>query len=457
MAIPHLEVAWRKDYDLGIGVDASSGAPMNQVVIPDASSVLDAKGAVVDMVVQRIYSTEELNESLDIGAEASYGCGAFGSGISARFKFSEESKVQTSSLFMVISVHVALNHLSIDAPTLTPLAAAEVDNQKLFKQKYGDMFIRGLSRGGVFVGVLRIDTVSQEQASEVAASIEGSYGLLSAKADAKFKSVQEKYKSEVLIRMYHEGGPVDLGINDLHNPYELLVNANRFLASFKEQPENVAIPYLVSLAPVTIAHGPEPLNEAQLESAQEVLRYCARKRSKILDAINLLEFMNENRKKFDVSNGASWDDLVTAIGNYQADYQIIVDCASAAMNHPASAKLPAPFAEDKGEKFPLGVLPDPLPVGIEVPNSAEVPDFRICGSMDACRALATKVGFYVDYHVEGEQVQEFKVIDVYPPIGSIQPLGSRVTITRPYMNYDLMVHALRVGHYQHQGVVLPGH
>ena len=76
------------------------------------------------------------------------------------------------------------------------------------------MFVRGISRGGLFVGLLRIDTHSESDSESISSELQGSYGLFSADAEANFKKVQHNYRSEIFVQMYHEGGPTDLKIQD---------------------------------------------------------------------------------------------------------------------------------------------------------------------------------------------------------------------------------------------------
>src|SRR4051795_7925528 len=98
-----LTVPVRVGYDFGIGADILSGAPMNKAVSSDEiDSILHAEGSTVQFIVQRCQTTHELEQALNIDAEASYGSASFGAGISDRFTFVKNSKIQASSLFMTI-------------------------------------------------------------------------------------------------------------------------------------------------------------------------------------------------------------------------------------------------------------------------------------------------------------------------------------------------------------------
>lgn len=435
MAIRQVTVPYLRGYDFGIGADLSSGSPMGLSVEGAVTPVRDSPGAKVNIEIQRVHSTGELETALGIDVDASYGCAAFGAGVSARFNFAKKSKVQTNSLFMCITVNVELAFLQIDDPVLTSPAAEIVNRSDLFASRYGNMFVRGIGRGGLFVGVLRIDTGSSDESQDISGELEGSYGLFSASAKTKLESIQKKYRSEVFVQMYHEGGPVDLRIEDLTNPLELLDNANRFLESFRTSPDTVAIPYFVTLAPIQVARGPLPPNAAQLQTAQDIIVFCAKRRSVLLDQINLLDFIRQNSSKFDFTKGPDTGSIIKATRDAEEDFQLIADCAGAAMNSPEEAKMPAEFAKARGEAFPKLVMPDPMPA----PRGAKivlVPDFGNCKSFLECTSLAANNGLHSQQVQAAVTPGDFKVLSVSPPVGTAVSEGSIVTITTCPLKQD---------------------
>lgn len=159
--------------------------------------------------------------------------------------------------------------------------------------------------------------------------------------------------------MYHEGGPVDLEIKDVTDPGELLRNANLFISSFRTNPDDVAVPYLVTLAPISIATGPLPPNEADLAHAQDVMRFCASQQSALLDQLNFLELIVLSPSRFDFSNGSDLKEIAAAAAATQVDLDLIASCFSAAINSPSEAKFPKDFAGAK--PFPSAIMPSVLP------------------------------------------------------------------------------------------------
>lgn len=362
MTLRQITIPWARGLDLHVGVDLSSGSPMNKVVTGEASTVDNAGGAVVDFQVQRIQSTDELQRAVGLDVEASLGAGMFGANVSDAFKFVRESRVQQSSLFLTVTATVQLGFLSIDEPALTEAATKVVGNSDLFASRFGNMFVRGLDRGGVFVGVLHVDTRTSEEAQSIANELKGSYKLFSASAQTKFSETLKSHNVQVRVRMWHIGGPVDLSIGDLDDPVQLLIAANSFLKGFKDDPGGVSRPYSVTLAPTSIALGPVPPNEAEVEHAQDVLAFCAKRRAVLLDQLNLVSFIIDNSSSYDFGpTSVSLDEIRTASANFQTDLDTISACATRAISDPAKAVMPADYAKEQGVAYPTGVLPTPLP------------------------------------------------------------------------------------------------
>jgi hypothetical protein len=432
MAIGQVTVPHINGYDFGVGADLATGSPMGKVVVGPPTPVERAAGAAVNFQVHRIQSTEDLERALGIDAEASYGSGSFGANMSARFSYAKKNKIQSSSLFMLVTAHVELEFLSIDDPVLSEDAQALVSSSGAFKERYGNMFVRGISRGGLFIGTIRIETRSSDESKKIAAELQGSYGLFEASAKTSFSDVQTKYGASTFIDMYHEGGPTDLHITNFTDPQQLLDNANRFIDEFKNNPDTVARPFSVILAPTTIAKGPVHPDAASVEHAQDVLVACSKARSRLLDKINLLEYILDNTSRFAFTDGADQAAVQKALEDFQADLELVAECASTAIRSPAEAAFPAIYAKNNGSDYPKAVLPDPMPK----PKGAKmvaVPDFGGCKNWIECNEAATRVGLVPEQvHATIEPGDVFKVLDVSPPAGTSVPEGSVVRIvTQP--------------------------
>jgi hypothetical protein len=351
-----------RGYDYGVGVDSLSGDPCNQVVQPNYSPPAEAPGPISRFDVRRITTSKDLQTSLGIDVEASYGCAAFGAGASARFGFMEQSSVHSSTLFMTISATAQLANLSIDESTLTVAAQEMMDNPTAFKARYGDLFCRACTRGGLFVGVLRFETYDVESSNKIEAELQGSYGLFSADVSVKFDKVSREHSASLYCSLYSEGGPL-LRINNPSSMQELLDSANKWTDALATHPEQYSRPYQWTLSPITIANGPLPPNVAQIQGAQDVLKFCADERTNLLDDINRMQWYLEHPERYDwAATPVTRDVVANAVRDWQFDLHTVKQCASEAMNHPAAARLPAVYAEQvEARTYRASLMPDPLP------------------------------------------------------------------------------------------------
>jgi hypothetical protein len=93
----------------------------------------------------------------------------------------------------------------------------------------------------------------------------------------------------------------------------------------------------------------------------------------MLDQLNLLNWWLSHQDKYAWVNGASQDQIAACAVNTQTDLDTIASCASATMNNPAKASMPADFALSLGSHYPLS-RPMPTaptskgPAPVVVPN-----------------------------------------------------------------------------------------
>jgi hypothetical protein len=371
MALQQITVPHLGTYDFGVGIDRLSGSALNLVVSPTQSQPVFG-GSIQGFQVSRITSTRDLQTKLGIDADASYGCAAFGAGVSARFAFARDAAVHSASLFMAITCDLHLADISITECTLTDAAAAVADRPDVFGLRYGDMFARACQSGGLFVGLIQVETFDESEATRIEGALQGSYGAFSAELQTSFKQVIQQQQVNVYCQVYAEGGP-PLQITDPADPSLLLQAANNWIATIQSDPEKYARPYEWTLAPTVIAEGPLPLNAAQLQQAQDVLAFCAKQRTALDDQLNLLNWWIEHPDRYDWSGAADLMQQVTAAFNgTQTDLDTVAGCASAAINDPASALMPADYAQRQGIAYPASQMPAVLPKPF--PGSAMVFD-----------------------------------------------------------------------------------
>lgn len=363
MTLAQYEIPYQHGHDFGIGVDGPAASPVGLVVTGAVTGVAGAVGGFGQFEILRITETSQLESRLGIDASATYGVGLFSA--TARFQFAKDAKVQSESLFMAVTATVTAGFRQIDDPALTHDAGTLVGNPEQFTQRYGDRFVRGISAGGLFVGILNLQTGSREEADSIAGELKGSYGLFSAEAKAKLEQIQNTHRSQLSVLVYREGGPIGDSLDRPDDPIALYALLQRWLKSFETNPE-VAAPFSVTIAPTTIATGPLPPNAADIEHAQDVLVLCARARSQTLDRYNLTDYILQNSARFDfsVSPRAA---IIDAFKGCEIDLDTIASAASAAINAPGNAKTPVDYAAEKNLKYPSGLLPEVMPTLRTIP------------------------------------------------------------------------------------------
>ena len=361
MDLPDLIVLHRNGFAFGVGFDAGSSSLRRSAVVGEPTGTPHAGGPEAQRFdVSKITSSQDLAKKLSINVEASAGAGCFGASVAARFSYMEESKVQSSSLFMTITSSIILEDLSIESPALNADAASLVDNYDVFHERYGDMFARGCSRGGLFVGVLQVDTKDSKQSEDISAQLKGSYGFFSADASTTFSSVAKSGGVEIYCSMHTEGGPA-FDTTHPESPDVMLQYANEWFKAMHEDPDHNAVPLSWSMAPMAIAAGPTPANAAEITHAQDVIVFCARERLMILDQLNLTDHIVQNPSIYDYVAPTTPADVVTAFKGYQADLDVVASAASQTMNDITKAVLPEEYATQTGKTYPKGVPPSPMP------------------------------------------------------------------------------------------------
>jgi hypothetical protein len=439
IVVPHIRA-----YDFGVGVDRLSGAALDQVVKPTPSPPTQASGATHSFDVSRISSTSDLQQKLGIDIEASAGCAAFGASASGRFGYMQQSAVHSSTLFITITATIKLADLSIDESVLTDPAAQVAHDTELFATRYGDMFCRACSRGGLFVGVMRVETFDSTEANSIEAELKGSYGFFSADAKTNFSSVTAQHNVNVFCTIYSEGGTAPQ-IHDPTDPTELLEHANQWITAMQQDPDHNSVPYEWTLSPVAIAEGPPPLNAAQIEHAQDVLQACAQERIALLDEFSTFSWYRDHAEKYDWTTTAVTQDAVAAAAKTaQVDLDLVARCASAAIDDAAQAVMPATFAAAQNPPVPYRASPPPSPLpGPKSQNQIPVVSLIGLRVLVINKAVNAPQTSYSQYQAEVLADMEPGSEDVLPSRDQFDFIVSGIKITYDMPGLDTTAEGVR--------------
>ena len=439
MALKQEKVLMRDGYDIGIGVASATGSPMALGAVGAVTPPQVGTGGSGSFTFRRIDSNEVLESELGISADVSAGVGLFSA--SASFDFSKQCKIQSSSLTVLVSAKETFAFQQMDSPELSPAAARLVSEGQTerFSDQFGEYFVRGISTGGRFIGVVRIDTKSKQSKTDVDAVLSGSYGLtMSAEARLKLSETLRSANARVEAFYTFDGGTVTTRLTS-NDPVELVNQLYRAMdewtATVRQQPKA----YSVSLAPYIIALGPTPPNIAEFEHQRDVLIRCAKLRSQTLDKLNLIDYILDpnHMNEFDIVLPPQGPDLPALQAALAGDLDIIADAAAFAINNIKEARDPVTFMREiRGvPDFTLTALPLNLPEhsggapAVAPPPSPElftIPNWQTMAEVDD---LGGTLNIVVQAVFDNTRPTG-TIVSIFPPPGStITAQFTEITIT----------------------------
>jgi hypothetical protein len=379
-------VPYRSGMEYGIGIDSPSGDARNVGVLGGPTTIPNAGGSIVEYELTQVSSDEDLQTSLGVSASASGGVGLFSA--SASMDFAQKCHVHSNSVFLLASVKVNLAFAQIREPAIKPEAAAKLGDgdPTRFQEMYGDSFVRGLQTGGRFFSVVEIFTSSKTEQESLSISVKGSYGLFSGQASFSSEFSQAVSNRSLKITTHHEGGVVPKEPTSLEDVQAI---ASGFAATV----EGHAVPYGVLLDKYTILDLPNPPNYIDLQHQMDVLAYCARQRNALWTALNEVDYILDNPGQFTDAPGA--DDAAPLVAYRAAltgDLDTVARAASAALQHPRDATLPALSASAPTMPKRREGESDALAAAGESLVSADALAAALCGGQPAG---AARRGFYV--------------------------------------------------------------
>lgn len=401
-------IPYQPGLDFGVGVDSATGG-RRQFGATGAPQKMQAgiTGGDGSFSLFKIEDTHDLETHLGISAEASGGVGLFTA--SARFSFARDTKVQSSSIMMLMTCTKSFGFTQILKPDLDPSAAPLVANGQvdLFTQRYGDCFVAGVESGGQFFGMIKIDVASESDNTKISGALSGSYGTFSAKVSTDLSEAVKNTHSQVSATLYYQGGNVTTTVR---SPDDLFTAKDEWEKTVRDAAE----PYAVLLLPWIIANGPNPPNAADLQKQKDVLIACAKLRSQVMDRLNLLEYMTDplHMNEFQMQAGDA-DKLAKLHAEVSLDADMIQEAASFAIDNAKQAVEPETYAHtNKGmPNYCLTVFhPSDLPKRCEgeestldmVGEGMANADPLIGAIRDAQPVGACRHGFYVGLATEAK-------------------------------------------------------
>lgn len=340
---------YREGIDYAVGVDRLTGEVLSRGVVPGpVTSPPGSGGGTAAYNFSLIQSYEDLQKSIDMEVEASGRYGLFSA--EGKFKFVDQAKFNTQSTFLLTRVVVENAFKQCMEATLTdPARKLLADNKvDLFRQRFGDSYVRGIKDGGEYFALISITSSSLEEQHKIGVALRARYDGLVASGEVSGEFDEETKKmvqrSEINIFTFQRGG-VDEGLGFTGNTAEVIERLRDFPKIAKENP----VPYFAQTADYVILDLPEGSNPVDIQNQREVIEDCMKTRFKLLTIKNDLEFIQLHPDFFeeppDSGKLSEWNAAITDQIN------LATKAASRAVNSPSDAKF----------------LPLQLPVDLHLP------------------------------------------------------------------------------------------
>ncbi len=225
-------IPWSNQFLVGSGINTATNKTYRRA-IDDASLVSEATGIRAALVLEKITSTRQLTETLNISASASLNLGIGGG--SAEFKLSQSREVNSYYTYALVRCEVINPAELFRAPQLTDEARGLLEAQgwDAFEALYGPEYILGRITGGAYYGLIEIQSSSVAEQQDIRAKLGGFYGPIRAEAQLQttFRELATTYGMNVLVTQ--SGGNQDVIEVSLD---EMIVQAREFAQTVASNP-----------------------------------------------------------------------------------------------------------------------------------------------------------------------------------------------------------------------------
>ena len=317
--------------DYGIGVDTPSGAALNVAVTGDPTEIIHTGGQSYDYSMTSITSEDDLQTALGISAQASGAVGLFKA--SAEFSFAQKCKLNSSYAYAAVRIQITNAFSQIRQPGISPAAADLLSNGDMasFQRQFGDMFVRGLSRGGIFVGIIQVVTSSDTDQQNISAKLSAAYGPFSLSGQFSDDFVSLMSNRNVSVMIHAVGGVAPPQVAPSIDA--MIAAANTWTPTVANSPSA----FTALLDDYGVLNTPNPPNFIDLEHQRDVLTQCSIWRNLDLTAGNDITFIKDNPSQFINPDANQLDQLQNKIDQ---DLNTIASTASQALANPQQAQLP---------------------------------------------------------------------------------------------------------------------
>jgi N-acetylneuraminic acid mutarotase len=224
-------------------------------------------------------------------------------------------------------VHVSVEDAfeNFDNPGLTPEANGLLTNvgapeSERFRQRFGDVFIDGLRRGGEYFATWEIVSTDQSVREKIATHVEAGFDdiLASAHLDVDIQNASASTSSHVEVHVHvFQAGSID---HTDQTMAEIMQKAHDFPPTVAG---NLAVPFAVSLANYNALQLPnDRFNFLDIQNQRDVLAEHAQKRFDFLTRRNSISYARQHPDQFvvdDAKLAKELSDITEAINKMEAE------------------------------------------------------------------------------------------------------------------------------------------
>jgi hypothetical protein len=291
----------------GFGYDLLNGTPkVSPAVQGTISPIPQAEGQLVTSSFLRIDDLQTLHETIGVNVDA--GGSYFGISADVKVQYAKECTMSQFATHVMVRVSVQDAFESFDNPVLSDDAKDLLQNdtqRARFRERFGDVFIAGLQKGGEYFATWEITSVDQSVRESIATLVEGSFNdlLASGHLDVDVKNAAASSSSHVEVRVHvFQAGSID---HTDQTMAEIMKKAHDFPPTVAGKN---AFPYAVSLADYRELQLPnDRFDFLDIENQRDVLAELARKRFEFLSRRNSISYARQQGEEFVGGGDAGFD------------------------------------------------------------------------------------------------------------------------------------------------------
>lgn len=352
-------IPFQEGMKTGFGYDLVSGTPLTSPAVQGTiSSIQGAGGQLVESHLVRITDLDTLHQSLGVNVDA--GGSYFGASADVKVNYAKECSVSKFSTHVLVGVTVVDAFENFDAPVLSPDANTLLanNNPTRFRQRFGDVFIDGLRKGGEYFATFEIKSTDESVREDIAVHVEAAFNSPTAAAhldtDISKSTASTSSHCEVRVHVF-QNGSIDHTDQSLE---EILKKAHDFPPTVAG---SLAAPFAVSLADYTTLQLPnDQFNFLDIQNQRDVLAEHAKKRFAFLTLLNDISYIRQHPEDF---IGADPDKLGAQLAKVTDDINVMEREASACLRNPGACNF-TPF--DVSD-FPLPPAKPPVKGQVIIP------------------------------------------------------------------------------------------